>query len=91
MPNPSSHLIMFTGTECAKCHKLEPLLDKLAEEKGQTIEKLEVWHNAENADYMQKVGQGRCMSLPMLYNSKSDAIICGYNDDEEKLKEWMGV
>lgn len=85
---PSSHLVMFTGTECVKCHEMYPMIDQLEKELGVKVEKLEVWHNAENADYMQKVSNGRCMSLPMFHNSKTDAIICGKTEDYEEVKKW---
>lgn len=87
----SSHLIMFTGTECAKCHQMKPMVEKLENEFKVKVEMLEVWHNAKNADYMQTVSKGRCISLPMFYNKKNDGFICGYTNDYEKLKKWASA
>jgi len=90
MPTLTSHLIMFTGVECVKCHQMEPQLEQLEKEFNLKIDRLEVWHNAENADYMMKVANNRCMSIPMLYNAETDGLICGPTDYQE-LKKWAGI
>lgn len=43
-------LIKFYGQECGYCHQMEPLDEKLEKELGVELERLEVWHNEENAN-----------------------------------------
>ena len=45
----SSHLIEFFGEECSHCRSVEPLIARLQDEEGVTVQRLEVWHNEENA------------------------------------------
>ena len=85
-------LIMFTGTECFHCKQMHPLIDRLEKEEGVKVEKMEIWHNAENASFMEKVdtepdGSRFCRSIPMFYNEKTGKRLCG-NQENEKLKEW---
>ena len=50
-----SHLLEFFGTECVHCKKIEPLLERLEDELGVTVTRLEVWHNQANADPVEKI------------------------------------
>ncbi len=79
-------LIEFYGTECVHCKEMEPLIKKLQDE-GISIERLEVWHNSENAKLFQKAERGRCGGVPFFWNEGNDSFICG-NCDYEKLKAW---
>ena len=45
--------IMFWARECPHCRNMMPLVDRLVEEEGIEIEKLEIWYNEENADLMR--------------------------------------
>ncbi len=80
-------LIEFYGTECEHCEEMQPLLDKLAKETGMKVEKIEVWHNAKNAELMQKFDKGFCGGVPFFFNKKTGKWICGATS-YEKLKAW---
>lgn len=83
----TSHLLMFTGTECDHCHEMDPLVAKLEKEEKVEVQKFEVWHSAENAGLLQELDQGFCGGIPFFYNKKSGKWICGGADYEE-LKAW---
>lgn len=87
MAQPQSHLIMFTGTECTHCHEITPLVEKLEKETGVIVDRLEVWHNAENAKLLKQYDQDFCGGIPFFYNTKSNKWICGGCEYEE-LKAW---
>ena len=82
-----SHLLEFFGAECAHCKKMESLLERLEEELGVTVTRLEVWHNQENANLLKKYDQGFCGGVPFFYNTRSAKWLCG-DPDYEKLKAW---
>lgn len=87
MPEPTSHLLFFYGTECTHCHEMDPLLEKLQKETDLDIEKLECWHNEENAGLLAKYDNGLCGGVPFMYNTRTQKFICG-NCDYETLKNW---
>ena len=80
-------LIEFYGTECVHCRKMEPLIEKLLQESGLKIMRLEVWHNEENAKLMKQLDKGFCGGVPFFYNKKSGKWICG-NTDYDSLRKW---
>ena len=85
-------LIMFTGTECVHCHEMNPLVEKLQKELKVKVEKVEVWHNAKNAMYLESIdknpdGSIFCGGVPMFLNEKTGKKLCG-NQDYETLKTW---
>jgi hypothetical protein len=80
-------LTMFTGTECVHCHEMEPLVERLEKEEGVKVERLEVWHNAKNAELLQSIDKGFCGGIPFFFNSKTGKWICGATS-YEKLKAW---
>lgn len=82
-------LIDFYGTECPHCLRMEPLVEKLEKETGVKVEKVEVWHNEENAKKMEGYDKGRCGGVPFFVNTDTDAIICG-ETSYENLKAWAG-
>lgn len=82
-----SHLIEFYGAECSHCRSLEPLIARLQDEEGVTIQKLEVWHNEENAKLMRDYDKGYCGGVPFCYNIKTEKWLCG-SVSYEKLKDW---
>jgi len=83
----SEHLLDFYGTECGVCKEMDPLVERLEDELGVRVKKIEIWHNQENAKLFMKYDEGRCASVPFFYNTKTDKWICGMAS-YEKLKEW---
>lgn len=82
-----SHLLMFYGTECTHCHEMFPLVEKLEKETGAKVDRMEVWHNAENAKLLKKYDQDFCGGVPFFYNTKTNKWICGEAEYKE-FKEW---
>lgn len=82
-----SDLIEFYGTECVHCREMEPLIMRLQKEEGLKIERLEVWHNAKNAETMQKFDKDFCGGVPFFFNKKTGKWICG-STSYEKFKAW---
>ena len=87
-----NRLIMFTGTECTHCKEMHPLVEKMEEETGIKVEMIEVWHNAENAAFLERIDQNPdgsvfCGGIPLFYNEKTGKKLCG-NQKYEKLKAW---
>ncbi len=87
MTQVKSHLIMFTGTECDHCHEMDPFVDKLEKETGVSVDRLEVWHNAENAKFLRELDKDFCGGIPFFYNTKSGKWLCGGAEYDE-LKAW---
>jgi len=82
-----TYLIEFYGKECPHCQSMEPLIERLKQEEGLHILKLEVWHNEENATLMREYDKSRCGGVPFFYNTKTGKWLCGAVS-YEKLKEW---
>lgn len=80
-------LIEFYGTECPHCNTMKPLVAKVEKELKVKVDKLEVWHNAKNAQMMQQYDKGRCGGVPFFFNKKTGKYICG-SVPYEKLKSW---
>jgi thiol-disulfide isomerase/thioredoxin len=80
-------LLMFYGTECVHCHELMPLVEKLEEEEGVKVERLEVWHDSKNKTKIEGLDKGKCGGVPFLYNEKTKATICG-SATYEGIKKW---
>ena len=80
-------LLLFMGTECDHCHEMEPLVQQLEKELKIKIERLEVWHNAENAKLLEKFDNGKCGGIPFFFNENTNKFICG-STSYEKLKAW---
>ncbi len=84
---------MFYGRECPHCKKMQPLVDRLEEETGITVDRQEVWHNEKNADLMRTkrdLISAKCggqLLVPTFLNSETDDVMCG-EFEYEKLKEW---
>ena len=85
--------IMFWAKECPHCRNMMPLVDRLIEEEGVEIEKLEIWHNEENADLMRSLRDviaPQCegqLRTPTFFDSETEDVICG-EVDYEVLKDW---
>ncbi len=82
-----SHLLEFYGTECHFCIEMAPMIERLEQEESIKIEKIEVWHNQENAKRLQEIDNGKCGGVPFFINTKTGKWICGAADYEE-LKIW---
>lgn len=85
-------LVMFSGTECVHCKEMYPLIERLEKETGLKVEHVEVWHNAENAAFLESIdknldGSVFCGGIPLFLNEKTGKKLCG-NQKYEKLKAW---
>lgn len=80
-------LYEFYGEECPHCEKMEPKVEQLQDEEDVEVEQLEVWHNEENAEMMDKYDEGYCGGVPFFFNTESEEWICG-ETDMETLKAW---
>jgi thiol-disulfide isomerase/thioredoxin len=85
-------LIEFYGTECAHCKEMLPIIERVENEVGVQITRLEVWHNEENAQLLKQCdrdaeGNEFCGGIPFFYNEKTGRKLCG-NAKYEKLKSW---
>ena len=77
------HLLVFYGTECPHCEKMNKLLSKLKKEKNIDVMMIEVWHNKENEKRLIDLDKDRCGGVPFLYNTKTKHFLCGeveYNE-----------
>ena len=82
-----SHLLEFYGTECPHCVEMRSLTERLEREEGVKIERLEVWHNDENAKKLEEIDKEFCGGVPFFYNTKTEKWICGEASYQE-LKNW---
>ncbi len=84
---------MFWARECPHCRNMMPLVDRLVEEEGVEIEKLEIWHNEGNADLMRSFKDviapkcGGQLRTPTFFDSETNDVVCG-EVEYEALKEW---
>lgn len=87
-------LIYFWGRECPHCAKLSPVVEEASKEISQPIEKLEVWHSAENAKLLESFTNeverscGSGLGVPTLYNEKTGTAICGDRLSKEDIVDW---
>ncbi len=70
-------LIEFYGRECPHCEAMEDKVDRLEENEDVSVERLEVWHDEENAERQQELDGGKCGGVPFFYNTETDGWICG--------------
>ncbi len=66
---------------------MEPLVERLQEEEGVNVAKLEVWHNEANAKTMKEYDKGYCGGVPFFFNKKSGKWLCG-EVEYDRLKKW---
>lgn len=87
-------LIDFFGQECPHCKRMMPQIDRLSEEKDIEIEKIEVWHDDENAkkmaEYRSEILEacGGAYGVPALVEPSSREVLCG-EADYHRLHEWF--
>ncbi len=82
-------LIMFFGTECEHCAKMEKLVQKLEKEIGVSVIRLEVWHDKENRKTMEELDIEPCDGVPFFLNQETEKTLCGEGTYDE-LKTWAG-
>lgn len=58
-------LYFFYGKECPHCQKMEPLVDNL-EDAVFEIERLETWHDEDNAEKKEELDDGKCWGSSVL-------------------------
>jgi thiol-disulfide isomerase/thioredoxin len=86
-------LIMFWGRECPHCHVMMKSVERLEKEENVRFERLEVWHNEENAKKMRSLAKiirpacGGELGTPIFYDPSGGTALCGEKPYEE-LKEW---
>lgn len=85
-PVDEPELMEFYGAECDHCKQVSTYLDRLEEEEGIEVERLEVWHNSANQQVFFKHAQGRCGGVPFLVNTRTGRFLCGPKDYEPVLK-----
>ena len=66
---------------------MDPLVERLEDEAGVKVAKLEVWHNDANARRMKEYDKGYCGGVPFFINTKTGKWICG-SADYERHKKW---
>lgn len=92
----TKHIILFYGATCPYCHDIEPVLDRLENEKAVVIERLEVWNNPENQkrmDALTPLYEKECggnMIVPSVYDPATGRLICNPGS-YEKLTQWLYV
>lgn len=80
-------LLEFFGRECGHCKKMEPLVDKLEQELGVKVQRLEVWHDEANEKKFEDKARGICQGVPFFVNTETQKTICGEATYDE-LKDW---
>ena len=80
-------LLEFYGKECGHCKKMEPLIDKLEQELGVKVQRMEIWHDESNEKKWADEARGICMGVPFFVNTETQKTICGEATDEE-LRAW---
>lgn len=89
----TNKITMFYGTECPHCHRMMPAVDRLQKEEGIEVEKVEVWHNPDNAKRMEKFRKiieeacGGGYGVPAFVDEKNNRAFCGEAGYED-FKYW---
>lgn len=81
-------LLEFYGETCPHCVEMRPMVEKLEQELGVTVEKYEVWNNEENAKKLEEIDRGLCGGVPFFYNTENKKFICGACGEDE-MWAWM--
>ena len=90
-----SKLLMFHGRECPHCRAMMPLVERLEKETGAVVDKLEVWHDRDNAEKMRghrnrlSSACGGRLLVPAFLNLDTNQALCG-ETSYEALKTWAG-
>lgn len=87
-------IVAFYGAGCGYCRAIAPAVDRLETQDGITVERLEVWGNADHEEKMEALRPlyerfcGGCMVVPSFYDPASERLICNPGS-YERLKEWV--
>lgn len=81
-------LVEFYGTECHFCIQMAPIIERLEQEEKIKVQKIEVWHNQDNAEmFTRDYDQGKCGGVPFFLNRKTNKWICGAGSYDQ-FKSW---
>lgn len=81
-------LLEFYGKECPHCVRMMPMVERLEQELGVKVERLETWHDAENEKKRAAHdADGGCGGVPFFVNEATGKKICGAVE-YEALKAW---
>lgn len=78
----------FYGAECEGCAMVAEFLDEIEKAESVSFKKLEVWHNSRNQSMMMELSKDRCHTVPMLYNERTDSVLCGSPTKDDILR-WV--
>ena len=70
-------LYEFYGETCPHCVEMKPMVEKLEQELGLKVEKLEVWNNEANAQKLEDMDCGKCGGVPFFFNDANGDGIMG--------------
>ena len=82
-------IIEFYGETCPHCASMKPIIEKIENDMGIEITKLEVWNDADNQDVMKKyediIGEacGGFAAVPSFVNTKTGQALCGEHDKSD--------
>ena len=76
---------MFNSKNCEGCEAMNPLVEKLEQEQGLKVERLEVWYNNDNQKLLSQYAV--IAATPFFYNESTEKKILG-ECDYESLKSW---
>ncbi|PIR69850.1 MAG: hypothetical protein COU47_00210 [Candidatus Niyogibacteria bacterium CG10_big_fil_rev_8_21_14_0_10_46_36] len=76
-------LLEFYGNECPHCVRMAPLVERLKQEEGITVEQFEVWHDDDNSIKMDEYDTGLCGGVPFFFNTETKEFICGSTSYED--------
>jgi hypothetical protein len=78
----------FYGAECEGCAMVAGFIDTIEKDQGVKFRKLEVWHNSRNQSTMMEFSKDRCHTVPMLYNKRTDSVLCG-SPTKDDIEKWV--
>ena len=80
-----NRLLMFNSKNCEGCEAMNPLVERLEQEQGLKVERLEVWYNNDNQKLLSQYSG--ISATPFFYNESTEKKILG-ECDYESLKSW---
>lgn len=66
---------------------MDPLVERLENEVDSKVERLEIWHNKDNAKLVKEYDKDYCGGVPFFFNKRTGKWICG-STDYDQLKKW---
>jgi len=83
----SSYLIEFHSDNCDHCEQMEPVLQRLEDDLGTKIRRVNIFRRREFYGLMESMGHNECGGLPFYYNRRTGQAICGATS-YKNLKRW---